>query len=126
MPAETGSLNSSVYQLEKYLKHTAPTSACIVNSIYDDPSWATYENYTVSAGASGWVEVDNQHRVNMVWYAGKNTGVTYKNGVYSMPTNCIKVVLIHDAFKIHSFPLHQPEVITALCLRCSKPIPYER
>jgi hypothetical protein len=126
LPAETEVLTGNEYQLEKFLKHTAPTVRYPLVSIFDHADFETYENYTISAAASGWVEEDDQGRINMAWYAGKNTGATYKNGMFILPTDCVKVVFHNNVFKIHAFPNKQSDLITAKCSRCSIDIPYER
>ena len=124
LPAETDSLLDSEYQLEKFLKHTAPIKYPYV-SVFDSTGTENYKNYTVSTASSGWVEEDDKGRINMVWYAGKYTGATFENGIFKLPTDSVKVVYHGDAFKIHSFPTKQPKLRTAKCSKCGVDIPYE-
>jgi hypothetical protein len=125
LPAETETLTGSEYQLEKVLKHTAPTVKYPFVSIFDSTGFQEYKTYTVSTASSGWVEEDEKGRINMTWYAGKYTGGTFENGVFKLPTDCVKVVYHDNSFKIHSFPTQQPEVRTAKCSICGTYIPYE-
>src|SRR5947208_15019894 len=50
---------SGTYSLGKFIKHTAPTGVYAVNSVFNDPSWATYQNYLVAAAASGCLQIDD-------------------------------------------------------------------
>ena len=81
LPANTNSPLDSEYQLEKFLKHTAPVKYSYV-SVFDSTGTENYKNYTVSTASSGWVEEDDRGRINMVWYAGKYTGATFENGIF--------------------------------------------
>lgn len=127
-PSDITSLSATSYQLGKFVEHTAPASSALskpVNSIFDDPSYAGYKKYIINTAASGWVEQDKKGRTNLVWYAGKKTGVEYRNGAFYAPANGVKVVLFDNAFTIHAFPFFTPSKLkTVKCLNCGASIPY--
>lgn len=103
-PANAVSLSGTQYQLDKFLKHTAPSGQYDMNSVFGDPTFAAYGRYTVTTLASGWVHVDERNRVCMAWYAGSGIGITYRNGAFSAPANCVQVVFHDDQFKVHAYP----------------------
>ena len=123
-PAATTDLTATQYQLEKYLKHTAPTSAYNFNTVFSSPASETYQNYIVTAVASGYVQIDDLGRKNIVWVGSEQTGITYSNGAFVGPTNAVKIVFHDDDQKIHGFPIHSSELRAAKCLICGCPVPY--
>ncbi len=72
------SLTGTFYQLEKYIKHTAPTGTYPLNSIFIDPTYNTYRGYILTGTLSGLLEIDNYGRKNYLWYAGEVTGAEYR------------------------------------------------
>ena len=123
VPQIPTSLTGTNYQLERYIKHTAPTGTYFVNSIFDDPTYPTYNNYIVTGTISGLLEVDNRNRNNLIWYAGERTGVEYRNGVFFAPANGIKIVLSHNSAKIHAFPITDMPGTVNYCANCGKSLP---
>ena len=100
----SGSLPASgTYALEKFIKHTAPTGVYAVNSVFNDPTWPTYQNYLVAGAASGCLQVDYQGRKNLLFFAGKETGVTLLSGVPSVSCSGVAVVCSETSGKIHAF-----------------------
>jgi len=73
--------------------------------------------------ASGSVEIDSQNRVNVIWYAGKHTGMTFENGKYYCADDAVKVVLHHDVTLIHSFPANYELHYVNRCKICDRYIP---
>ena len=120
-PTITANLTGTNYQLDKFIKHTAPTGNYAMNSVFNDPKYPTYRDYTISGALSGCVEVDNKGRSNIIWYAGKETGLTY-SGNFNLPVSGIKIVLHQDNAKIHAYPFQVPE--TKHCQDCGVLIPY--
>lgn len=55
-------LTASQYQLDKFIKHTAPTGVYTTNSVFLDSSWSTYQHYIVTTASSGSLEIDDQGR----------------------------------------------------------------
>ena len=110
------------YQLEKYLKHTCPSSSYDFNSVFSNPSTMAYGDYIVSTLASGYVEVDDRHRLNIVWVASKEVGVTYQDGLFFSTNDTIKVVFHDNILKIHAFPIPPSGVSSRYCIRCGQPI----
>jgi len=65
-PTITASLTGSAYQLEKFIKHTAPTENYAINSVFDTADYGKYRDYTISGALSGCVEIDNEGRSNIL------------------------------------------------------------
>jgi hypothetical protein len=121
-PAIPKNLTGTQYQLEKYLKHTAPASLYSFNSVFIDPSMAAYRNYIVSAVSSGYVEVDNHHKLNIVWVASKDVGITYQNSFFYCSNDAVKVVFHDNEYKIHAFSIPSSGLAARHCMVCGKPI----
>jgi hypothetical protein len=116
---------ASKYQLEKYLKHTAPSSTCSHLSIFDDPSTGSYRNAIVAASCSGSVEIDVRGRKNIIYVASTGRiGCSFQNGVFLRANNTIKVVLSSDPEMVHAFTESSTQYSTALCEKCGSPIIY--
>jgi len=116
---------SSTYQLDKYIKHTVPSSSYAIQSILDDTSATLYRNYIVNAAASGSVEFDDYGRKNIIYVASTGgIGTTFKNGRFVRSNNMIKVVLPSDPNKIHAFTDSSTNYSTAFCASCGKSIVY--
>lgn len=123
-PAAPTTLVDTQYQLDKYLKHTAPQSAYNFNTVFTAPGSLTYEKCLVSAIASGHVLVDSQNRVNVCWVASEQTGIALVDGKFVGPTHAVKVVLHHDDQKIHAFPIRTSDLSAQPCARCGRLVPY--
>lgn len=128
-PNNISSLSGTSYQLDKFLKHTAPINGISlkdVHSIMDDPSYAAYKNYVINTAASGWIEQNDEGKINIVWYAGKKTGIKFRKGVFQAPTDGFKVVFPYDKSRIHGFPVLMPPKLTSVtCSRCGALIPFQ-
>src|SRR5690349_21403680 len=81
VPYDTSVINltGSIYQLGKFMKHTIPATYAGYLSVFNRPDYADYLSYTVATSVSGSVEIDAQGRTNLIWYAGKHTGMTFEN-----------------------------------------------
>jgi len=112
-------LTGSAYQFGKYIKHTMPCNYAGVLSVFDRPDYLDYQKYTVSGLLSGCCEIDTQGRANLIWYAGRHVGMTFKNGRYFCPDDAIKVVLQHDITLIHTFPANYELHCISRCLDCN-------
>jgi hypothetical protein len=125
LPSEPDTLNltGTAYQLEKYIKHTSPTGTYQVNSIFDEPNFDSYRNYIITGTISGMLEIDDRGRKNLIWYAGEQTGVEYRNGAFIAPANGIKIVLPEDSQCIHAFPIQGCSGTVYNCLICGSPLP---
>ncbi len=122
-PAIPASLTGTSYQLEKYIKHTAPTGTYPINSIFDDPTYDAYSGYIVTGTISGLMEIDDYGRKNFIWYAGEKTGAEYQNGVFIAPTSGIKIVLLEDDTKLHAFPITAQSGSVNYCANCGAALP---
>lgn len=121
-PADPIELTGTQYQLEKFIKHTAPSTTYPLNSVFTGPASESYRNYIVTAVASGCVQIDG-NRTNIVWVASATTGFTSRNGSFVARNDAVKVVFHDDQFKIHGFPSGSTEFGSATCIDCGKPVP---
>jgi hypothetical protein len=117
------SLSGTRYQLGKFIKHTVPSGRSGIVSIFADPTYQEYENYTITTSLSGCCEIDEMSRINLVWYAGKEAGIIYKDGKFKGPADGVKVVLHDDETKIHAFPIDYENMNIQRCLICGEYIP---
>ncbi|MCI0558924.1 MAG: hypothetical protein MN733_10545 [Nitrososphaera sp.] len=122
-PASPSSLTGSQYQLDKFVKHTAPTASYHLNSVFAGPTLQAYSTYVVNTAASGFLEVDDQGRKNLIWFAGSQNGVEYRNGAFSAPTAGVKVVWPEDDNKLHAYPIAASPLRIEVCASCGKQIP---
>jgi hypothetical protein len=111
-------LTGTNYQLSKFIKHTAPTGYDGLLSIFDQPDYTQYQDFTVNTSLSGCCQVDVQGRTNLVWYAGRHVGMTFENGRYFCPNDAIKVVLHDTHTHIHSFPVNYEQLYIHRCTEC--------
>jgi hypothetical protein len=122
-PALPEPLTGTQYQLEKYLKHTAPTTTYDFNTVFTAPSSYTYNDFIVSTVSSGHVEIDDRNRLNLVLVASAQTGIALQTGKFVGPTEAVKVVLHDNAAKIHGFPISLASLMVGCCKACSRAIP---
>jgi hypothetical protein len=122
VPCNPTTLSGNQYQLDKYLKHTAPTSAYPINGIFDDPSYNTYKDYVITTLASGTVSQQDNGRINMNWIAGSRIGVQIENGKPILDTDTITVVFADDDSRIHAFPTRSDKIRMENCCICGIPI----
>jgi hypothetical protein len=90
---QTSDLTASDYQLEKFMKHTAPSSVEKINSVFKTSDFATYRDYVVNSAASACLEVDDRDRHNYIFVAGEITGATFSNDSFVTTCSAVKVVL---------------------------------
>ena len=115
-------LTGTPYQFDKYIKHTMPNIYSNILSIFNTPDYNMYLDYTVNSSLSGCVEIDNQSRMNIIYYAGHHTGMTFKNGKYYCADDSVKVVYPYDPIKIHSFPVNIQLQYIDKCIICGSDI----
>jgi hypothetical protein len=121
--AATQNLTGSNYQLEKFVKHTAPIEYHGLISGFFWQDYPLYRDFTISGSIAGIVQIDDQNRRNLIWYAGRDIGITYENGTYKLPNDAVKVVLSDNPTGIHAFPVNFELQYATLCLRCARPLP---
>ncbi len=125
IPLEPVDLNLSgtPYQLNKYLKHTAPTNMDGFISVFDDPTYDKYENWCITASLSGCVEVDDSSRINVIYYAGYDIGITFNSGIPVCCGDTVKLVLHQNEDKVHGYPvLSGATMAVTHCTHCGNPI----
>ena len=116
----TSSLTGSSYQWDKYRKHTMPTPQSQYASVFDNPSTQGYQSYVVNSAASGGVEFDDLGRRNIYWYAGREIGVLWMDGIPEAPTDTVKLVLSSETQRIHAMSVNSQHLSTAFCASCGK------
>lgn len=121
--ATTQNLTGSIYQFEKFVKHTAPIEYRGIISVFFGQDYPLYRDYTISGSLSGSLQIDDQNRRNLIWYAGRDIGITYENGLYKVPNDAVKVVLADNPTGIHAFPVNYELQYAEKCLECNRPLP---
>jgi hypothetical protein len=122
-PDETLNLTGTTYKYDKYMKHTAPHNQPGFISVFDDPTYEAYRNYYINASYSGCVEIDDNNRVNIVWYAGEENGVSEDEGVPIINTDSVKIVLFDDRNRVHCYPVASGTTLAATsCELCGSPV----
>ncbi len=105
------------------MKHSSPTASYNLNSVFSDPTYQAYSGYIVNTVASGLLEVDDQGRKNLMWFAGSQNGVEYRSGTFTAPTEGVKVVWSENESKLHAFPIAASPHRIEVCASCGNPIP---
>ena len=123
-PPPSGSLMQSTYQLDKYLKHTQPSTGVNIQGVFADPSTAAYQNYAVSASLSGSVVRQDDGKLRYSWVAGRHTGWTYVNGQVVRPTDAVRFVCVDEPGKEHPFPISSTAFTSGSCDDCGSNIVY--
>ena len=108
----------SLVQIDKFIKHTMPSTTYKINSIFNTNDYAKFKNYIINTIHSGSVEIDSNGRINIVWIAGEKTGATYINGSFLTDNNSVKVVKSWDCNEIHSFPTSSADLELKKCSNC--------
>jgi hypothetical protein len=122
--APPSSLTGSAYQLEKFFKHTVPPTGSGIITIFDDPSYKNYAEYSVHTAVSGSLEIDAQGKRNIVWVAERTLGTLFVNGVLQGGVDAVKIVLAHDSAKVHLFPTASAGIAASTCAECGARIAY--
>ena len=123
-PPQGDRLADNSYKLEKYIKHTDPSSNSDYKTVFTGVTSESYRNFIVTAVASGHVQVDSQNRVNVVWVGSEATGIALKDKKFIGDMNAVKVVCHSDTNKIHGYPIAVSELKSATCVQCGKTILY--
>ncbi len=124
LPPQGDRLTDNSYKLEKYIKHSDPSSSSDYKTVFTGVASESYQNYIVTAVASGHVQVDSQNRVNIVWVGSETTGIALKGGNFIGDMSAVKVVCHSDTNKIHGYPIAVSELKSTTCEQCGKTIPY--
>lgn len=114
----TGSTTAS-YQFGKFVKHTIFKWTGFV-SIFINPTYAKYKDHVVSGSLSGFLEIDDKNRKNMIYYVGSDIGFTFNNGSLILPNDATKIVYPENPFKIHAFPISITTVFNNKCENCGR------
>jgi hypothetical protein len=123
-PPKGEGLTDNSYKLDKYIKHTLPSSSSDYKTVFTGVASESYQNYIVSAVASGHVQVDSQNRINIVLVGSETTGIALQGGRFIGDMSAVKVVYHSDSNKIHGYPIAVTELKSAICVQCGRTIPY--
>ena len=121
-PSIPVSLSGSSYQLNKFMKHTAPKNSYPLNGIFNDPSYERYANYVVTTLASGSSCILDDGRINMYWVAGSTIGAQIEGNKPVVDADTITVVFADDVYRIHAFPTVSSNMGITNCENCGVPI----
>lgn len=126
MPPANLTGDASGYQLDKYLKHTQTgyySNGAV--SLFGNQEYDNYKNYVVGTTISGCLEIDDQNRKNLVYWAGKKIGcyVDPLTGDIIYPESGVKVVLYNNDAKIHGFTCNPTGHLNTQCTSCGGPLP---
>ncbi len=110
----------------KYRKHVLNEGSYSVNSVftYDNfdinapIKYQEYENYCFQTAVSGSLEIDNNGRRNLVWYAQKPTGELTLNGSSCGHLDSVKLVLWFCEEMIHAYPTSSQALFSNRCASC--------
>jgi hypothetical protein len=118
----SGLAPTSGYPLQKFLEHTVSGMTGKLKSIFNDGSWAAYQDFMVDAVNSGCLEVDDMNRKNLIVLADKGTGVSFQGGNFVASCSGVKVVLSEVSGHIHAFPFN---IIaeSQVCATCGRRVP---
>lgn len=122
-PASPSSLTDNSYKLDKFIKHTAPSCLAGIISVFSNPTYSSYSTYVVNTAASGLLEIDARGRKNVIWFAGSQTGIEYRNGAFFAPSDGVKIVWPENDSKLHAFPIASSPLQSAVCASCGKLVP---
>jgi hypothetical protein len=117
-PPRGDTLTDNPYKLGKYIKHSLPNSSSDFKSVFTGVASESYEQYLVTAVASGHVQVDNNSRINIVWVGSKDIGIALEGGQFKGDMQAVKVVCHSDSNRIHAFPIFPSELRPASCMQC--------
>lgn len=120
MPTIPTELVQNSYQLGKFIKHTQPSSSAGKTGVYAWPGSNTYTDFTVSAVASGHVEIDAGGRWSIVWVASAQTGITWQAGRPVGATDAVRVVCFQDSSTLHSYPVATNDRQVRTCADCGR------
>ncbi|NKE71549.1 hypothetical protein [Candidatus Manganitrophus noduliformans] len=123
-PPKGDGLTDNSYKLDKYIKHTLPSSCGDYKTVFTGVASESYQNYIVTAVASGHVQIDSKNRINIVYVGSGTTGIALKGGKWVGDMGAVKVVCHSDTNRIHGFPIAITELSSASCIQCGKIIPY--
>ena len=119
-PPKGDILTDNSYKLGKYIKHTLLSSSSDHKTVFTGVTSDTYQDYIVTAVASGHVQIDSQNRVNIVWVGSETTGIALEGGRFTGNMSAVKVVCHSDTNKIHGYPIAVSELSSATCAQCEK------
>jgi len=123
-PPQRETLTDTEYKLDKYIKHTMPSSSSDYKTVFTGVSSETYQKCIVTAVCSGHVQIDSKNRVNVVWVGSEDIGISLQGGKYIGPTSAVKVVCHSNSSKVHGYPIPVSELKSAVCAQCGREIPY--
>ena len=110
--------------IDKYFKHVQYTGQQGIVSIYNTPDYDTYRQFGINAYLSGCVEVKDGFRTNLLWYAGRDIGLRYNNGIIQWPEDTVRLTFHDNAFKFHHFSQSSLNIPVGNCAHCGRVIPF--
>ena len=106
------------YQVQKYEKHTRPSSLSPKNGVFTDPSTLGYRAVMATAAASGWFETDPSRFPSLVRTIDPPPGLIYEYGQFHASANAVRLVLPNDPNHFHLYPEFVPGLEQRTCAGC--------
>lgn len=120
----------SNYQNNKWYKHMEGSGSYPLNSVFKkedfegNSEYDTYKNYMIEGKYSGSLEIDDKGRENIIYFAGKDIGLTLdsNDNIISNQNEFLKIVCWKDVNHIHSFTTSSNDLHVHTCELCGEPI----
>ena len=111
------------YQRDKHTKHTVPSSSHTVQSVFDDPSEAYYQQTLLQAYRYGALEATSRG-TDILFCPSTQSTVGYKQqwGTHVARQDTIRVVLSSDSVKVHAFLNASSDHTQHRCGTCGGPL----
>ena len=122
-PMPTLDLLGSPHQLDKYEKHTKPSSSYGVQTVFDSNSTQYYEECIREAFEHGAVQIESRG-TNIIFYPSTQStlGSKYKWGEYACRQDTVIVVKTSEPHRVHAFLTGSSEYENQRCVQCGNPV----
>jgi len=112
----TANLTGSQYQVGKFFKHTVSSITSDYISVFNSKDYDAYKNYVINTAASGSVQIDVKGRINVIFYAGQQTGYSVKDGNVIYPQlEGVKLVKTDARDEMHCYPIKMDTLNVVTC-----------
>ncbi len=123
---DTSSLLGSIYQQEKFTKHTVsqPATSEPAKSRFDSSSTQYYGDCIQETVEKGFIEIDDQNRKNVLFCpsTGSSLGTKYKWGKLASRPDTVVAVKTSDPGGIHAMLEDSSNYSGRNCSKCGGPL----
>jgi hypothetical protein len=122
--ARTSDPLQSQYQVDKWYKHTIPSTSIGYQTLFDSRSSDYYAGVIYDAVDLGFVEDDDQSRLNILYCpsTGSRIGRAFARGQDLGPQDMVRVVKWSEEAGIHAMLDGSSDFSAARCSRCGGPV----